>query len=320
MSIPLLETFQVLASFQPPRRSLKEAPWQDYVDWATSQGLAPLAAYNLEYRLGGGDAPDWARDRLLSLHQAWVNDNVMKLVNFKRSIDEWEGGKLVSIGDVSFAEALYPHVAFRPVLEMKVLVSKSDEVGLKAHLAKSQFKPIPTPDATVSLLSDGRSQIALTTALFEGRRQPLTEEFQARALPMKVYGPQMHRLDLEDAALLLCFEQAQQGYQVPILSFVDLRELLLGAPSMGGAYSRPCDLEALKSRAARWKMDRALYASASIVQRLFPECGEIVQALLPQLKATSRRLIENAIVEPVSKLGTQRELKGTARVRKWLAG
>ena len=94
MAPTFLDTFRALASFDPPRASLKDAPWQEYADWAIPQGLAPLAAYNLEYRLGGGGAPEWARDRLLSVHQAALNDNVMKLVNFKRAIDDLEGRQL----------------------------------------------------------------------------------------------------------------------------------------------------------------------------------------------------------------------------------
>jgi hypothetical protein len=53
----LLDTFRVLSSFDPPRQSLADAPWEQFVDWAIVQGLAPLAAYNLEYRLGGAGSP-----------------------------------------------------------------------------------------------------------------------------------------------------------------------------------------------------------------------------------------------------------------------
>src|SRR5687767_6743030 len=116
----LLETFRVLSSFEPKRAELKNAPWEEYVDWAIGQGLAPLAAYNLEYRLGGASAPEWARDRLLSIYQGSVNDNVMKLVNFKRTVDALEGRQIIVFGGASFAEAIYPHVAFRPVLEVRM--------------------------------------------------------------------------------------------------------------------------------------------------------------------------------------------------------
>src|ERR1700761_4805458 len=78
----LLDTFRVLASFQPRGASLHGAPWDDYVEWAIDEGLAPMAAYNLQYALAGAGAPDGVKDRLLSVYQGTLNDNVMKLVNF----------------------------------------------------------------------------------------------------------------------------------------------------------------------------------------------------------------------------------------------
>src|SRR5713101_6273288 len=126
MATSLLDTFRVLSAFDPPRCSLADAPWDEYVDWAIAQGLGPLSAYNLEYRLAGAGAPEWARDRLLSVYQGSLNDNVMKLVNFKRTIDDLEGRKVVLLGAASYAEALYPHVAFRPVSELEMLLPPGD--------------------------------------------------------------------------------------------------------------------------------------------------------------------------------------------------
>ena len=101
MAPTLLDTFRVLSSFSPARQSLADAPWDAYVDWAIANGLAALSAYNLEYRLAGGDAPEWARDQLLSVYQGTANDNVMKLVNFKRIVDKLEGRKVLVLGGAS---------------------------------------------------------------------------------------------------------------------------------------------------------------------------------------------------------------------------
>ncbi len=162
MATSLLETFRVLSSFQPARRSLADAPWDEYVDWAISQGLAPLAAYNLEYRLGGAGAPEWVRDRLLSIYQGSLNDTVMKLVNFKRAIDELEGEQVLLLGGASFAESLYPHIAFRPVLAIRLLVRPPRVDALTAHLANSDFRTengIRDTEGAAKILSDGRTQL-----------------------------------------------------------------------------------------------------------------------------------------------------------------
>src|SRR5689334_14011523 len=125
-TVTLLELFRHLTSFTPKRQSLAKAPWEEYVEWAVGQGLAPLSAYTLEYRFAGAGAPEWARDRLLGIYQGLMNDNVMKLVNFKRSVDALEGRRVVMLGSATFAEHLYPHVAFRPVSEIRLFMASAD--------------------------------------------------------------------------------------------------------------------------------------------------------------------------------------------------
>jgi hypothetical protein len=316
----LLDLFRTLASFDPPRRRLAGAPWDDYVDWSIAQGLAPLAAYNLEYRLAGGGAPEWARDRLLSVYQGSLNDNVMKLVNFKRAVDDLEGRKVLLVGGASFAEALYPHVAFRPVPDVRLLVRPNDLDGLTGFLARSDFKPEPglvDPLGAARVLTDGRTQIFLHTSLLGGASD---EGLFERALPMKVYGPSLFRLDLEDALLALCLEQARAGYGVPMLTYVDLRELLTGASSMGGPYSRPLDVAALRQRASAARLDRALFVSTSILERLFPDLGTQIQAVRPELSRGRRELLERVVVGPASAVGQLRTLRGLGRLSRLLSG
>jgi hypothetical protein len=273
-----METFRVLASFEPRRASLAGAPWEEYTDWAIAQGLAPLAAYNLEYRLAGAGAPEWARDRLLSVYQGSINDNVMKLVNFKQIVDELEGRKLLVMGAAAFAEAIYPHVGFRPVLDIQVLLRRVDVEGFSGYLSQHHFKPEKdeTNSGAAKLLSDGRTAIYLFADVLGPERREAIQGIFERARPWKVYGPSIFRPDLEDAILLLCLEHARQGYQVPWLSFVDLRELVTGSTSMGSIYSRPLDVAALKERARAWRLERALYTSLSIVSRLFPETAALL--------------------------------------------
>src|SRR4051812_41520383 len=141
----MLELFRVLSSFAPQRTNLSRAPWEEYVEWAVGQGLAPLAAYNLEYRFAGGGAPEWVRERLLGIYQGLLNDNVLKLVNFKRSVDELHGRRVAMLGSAAFAESLYPHVAFRPVAQIRLLVPPGDVEGMAGFLKGSEFKPAPLP-------------------------------------------------------------------------------------------------------------------------------------------------------------------------------
>jgi hypothetical protein len=322
MAPSLLDTFRTLASFDPPRGSLRGAPWEEYVDWAISQGLASLAAYNLEYRLAGADAPEWARDRLLAIHQGSVNDNVMKLVNFKRTVDELEGRKLLLLGGAAFAEALYPHVGFRPVLEIQMLLQRMDVEAFANYLSRFEFRPDNehSGSGAARVVSDGRTAIYLFADVLGPERRAELKGVFDRARPMKVYGPSIFRPDLEDALLLLCLEHARQGYEVPWLSFIDLRELVTGATSMGGVYSRPLEVAALHERARAWRLERALYTSLSIVERLFPEAAGAVEAARPPLRRATRELLNRLVVEPVSVPGQRVVLRGADRLRRLLAG
>jgi hypothetical protein len=319
MAASLLDTFRILASFAPSRTSLLGAPWEEYVDWAIAQGLAPLAAYNLEYRLGGGGAPEWAKDRLLSVYQGSLNDNVMKLVNFKRAVDELEGRRIVLLGAASYAESLYPHVAFRPVLDLDLLLPASDLDGFAGFLAHAEFKPVAS-QPRLRVVSDGRTQITLHGGLlglgFESEDRGLLD----RALPLRAFGPSFFRLAAEDALLASILEQAHAGYSIPIITFVDLRELLLGAPSMQGAYSRPLDLAQVRERATRWRLRRAVYASTRIVAALFPEAAPIAESLTQDLRPATRALLDGLVVAPVAQLGRMRETRGAERLRRLLTG
>jgi len=323
MAPSLLDTFRILSSFETVRLSLRGAPWDAYVEWAISQGLAPLAAYNLEYRLGGADAPEWVRDRLLSVYQGSLNDNVMKLVQFKRTIDALEGCRILLLGGACFVEALYPHVAFRPLLQIRMLLREEDMDRATAAFSAGSFKSAPGSSAAQSssrVLSDGRTELVLACSMLGEKRVAAENAIFDRALPMKVYGPSIFRPGLEDAILLVCLAHARSGYQVPMLSFIDLRELLLGAPAVSGPYSHPFDAVALKGRAADWRIERALFASASIVEKLFPASTVAVQQALPPLRAPSRRLLERGIVAPVVDLGKTRALRGAQRWTRLLVG
>lgn len=321
MAASLAQVFHTLASFDPPQISLADAPWHDYAGWAISQGLAPLAAYNLEYRLGTKTgAPVWVRDQLLAIYQGSVNDNVMKLVNFKRAVDELEGRSVIMLGGGSFAESLYPHVAFRPVIDIRLLVPKADVEPFANYLKRAEFNPNPgAPKATGSAieLSDGRTAIFVHGELVAGGDEGLF----ARSLPMKVYGPSLRRLGLEDAILTHVLLMSRVGFDVPMIEFVDLRELIQGAPSTGGVYSRPVDAAALKNRAAEFMMERALWAALHIVAALFPETASIVESLQPvSLMMPTRELLERLVVTPVSTVGRTQQFRGEEALRTLLAG
>ncbi len=317
----MLELFRTLTSFSPPRTRLADAPWDEFVPWAMGQGLASLAAYNLEYRLGSSGSPEWVRHRLLSLYQGMANDNVMKLVNLKRAIDALEGRKIVLVGAASFAESLYPHVAFRPVIDVRLLVPAADVEPLATWLRRAEFKVEPglTDRAgAVKVLSDTRTQIFVHGGFFADAAQ--NEGVIARSTPMKAFGPSSRRLSLEDALLVSVLLMSRQGFEVPMLEFIDLREMCTGAEAMGGDYSKTIDAEAVKSRAATWKLTRALWCALNVVKKLWPETAASVAKLEPELSFPVREVLERAVVNPLSEVGRTEGLKGEEALRSLLTG
>src|SRR5258708_38262504 len=109
--------------------------------------------------MGGADAPDWARERLLSIYQGTINDTVMKLVSFKRALDSLAGARVVLLGGAAFTEVLYPHVGFRPLLGIQLLTPTYSDAVL-ARLRESDFRLLPS-NGDVRVLSDGRTEVRL---------------------------------------------------------------------------------------------------------------------------------------------------------------
>ena len=321
MAASFLELFRTLASFEPKGSDLSEAPWDRYVDWAIGQGLGPMAAYGLEYRLGQCGAPQWARDRLLSVFQGSANDNVMKLVNFKQVVGGLEGRRVVMIGGGSFADSLYPHIAFRPVIDLRCLVPLPELDAFANYLKRGSFaRDEAASDAARAdrILTDHR-----TVMFLHGGLAPKVELDRAlieRCLPMKAYGPSIFRLDLEDALLVHAVLLARAGFAVPLVELVDVRELLLGAPLMGGPYSRPLRADELKARAVAWHAERALWVTLSVVERLFPETAERAEPLKPTLSLVLRELLDRLVVGPVAEVGRPTVFRGEETVRALLAG
>jgi hypothetical protein len=86
---------------------------------------------------------------------------------------------------------------------------------------------------------------------------------------------------------------------------------------MAGAYSRAADVAAVKARAREWGMERALYVSLGVVEKLFPETASAAAQARPELRASTRALLDKVVVQPLLKLDT-RSLRGADRIRRWL--
>jgi len=301
-ALSLLDLFRTLASFSPPRTRLADAPWETYIPWAIGNGLAPLASYNLEYVLPGSGAPQWARGQLASIYQGSSNDNVLKLIMFKRLVGQLEGRKLILSGAAVLAESLYPHIAFRPVIELEVLLRRMDVDPFTGFVTRSEFKVDDRgyEDAGATrVLSDGSTPILLFAEPLGPSSAEATRGLFERAEPARLYGPSIYRPTPEDLLMLSVLSLARAGFERPAIVWVDLRELVLGAPTLQGEDARPVDPARVLALATEWRLERALWAALTIVASFFPETGARVKELLPELRGATRQLLGRAVVDPV---------------------
>lgn len=293
------EVIRAVTALAPTRVDLASADWEGLVPFLVANGLAPLAAYNLEYRLGDCGAPEWAKHQLLTIFQGTANDNVMKLLTLKHLLAPLEGRAIYLFDSVTFLESLYPHLAFRPLIELRIHVAPTHMVPFSNYLQRAGFEAQPA--STLSggaerMHTDGRSALFLHAHL--APTPHFDEALRHRALALKVFGPSVRTWVAEDALLLKVLMLQRASFLVPLIEYVDMRELVLGSPAQGDP--RPLDGFRIRQAAKDWHLERAMYAALGVVGALFPDAREAALALSPTIGGLQRALIHRSIIAPTA--------------------
>ncbi len=273
-------------------------PWEALWQPAIANGLAPLVAYNLEYRLGGG-APQDIHDALLGYYQGTLNDNVYKLVTLKRLLDEVEA-PVVLLHAAAYADALYPHIAFRPLPEIRLLAARSSFFAIAEAARPQGFVPEAGTAGTLAL-TDQRFRIVLHEGLGGGAR--LGTDLHERGIPARALGLQVFRPAIEDALLTHLALLVEAAFEAPLIDYVDLRELVLGAPSQGGTWGKPPEARQLLTRAREVGLSHALFCAMALLAHFFPEVAEQARSLSPELPAGEKSSLEEAVIAANRALG-----------------
>jgi hypothetical protein len=272
--------------------------WPELVAVAERQGLAAIASYQLEYRLiGKWRAPPEARERLQLTFNGLLNDNVHKLTRLKQLLSEQGAPDAILLGDAAVADAFYPHIAFRPVESIDLLVRGED-------LAEAQrlFTTGGAPRGA-HRLSDSDVGVTLWTQP-PGLRLTSAEldALWRRRVAARPYGPSAFRAAPVDAFLLQVAALADDAFQVVRVLLVDLREMALraaaGEPFHGPGAEAALDPRELLARARVWRLGRALFTAMTLVAALFPDAREAAQALTPEVPARAAALLQRAVVKP----------------------
>jgi len=320
-----LEALRLLTSLDlPSRRAPRSAPpafpavdWADLADLAVFHGVAPLAAYNLEYRLGGAGAPDDVHDALLGYYHGTLSDNVFKLVNLKRLLSEAGDVPVVLLEAAAYADALYPHVAFRALPELHLLVRRSDFPALARAGEPMDLRLEGEEDGAV-VLTDQRTRFLLHDAIFGAKRGAAEDALFERGIVAKAFGPKVRRPAIEDALLAHVAMLSRGAFAAPLVDFVDLRELVKGSPSQQSTWDRKPDAAAVKDRAHALGLDRELWCALRITSGFFPDAEADARALEPEVPAAVRVLLEAGIVAPTRNLDRTRVNRAAEEIRKLL--
>lgn len=296
----LLDAIRALTAFDPPRE-LPECDLAELAHVLTAHGLAPLASYQVEHtRLGAGLSPSF-REALLGQYQGVINDNVLKLVGLRGSLRAAPEVPVVLLEAAAYVDWLYPHMAFRPVGDLRIALRGEDGArfaqALKGQLTLDRMEH----GGRVAVFTDGRITVTAQEGLWPG--SPADAPLFDRRTPHRAFGPSAARPSPEDALLTAVGDQGVHGLLTPLITFVDLRELVrLG---LDPAYVR--------ERAAAAGLARALYGTCQLLTHFFPEVAPRAAALRPELPAAERVAVDR-VVDAARDPARLRHLRGTEEV------
>ena len=306
--------------------------WEELAALAEAHGLAALLSYQLDYRfLARLQPPPAVRERLAASFNAAVNDNVLKVTHLRRLLTAEEMPPVVVLGPPSWIDGLYPHIAFREIddvdvwaIDLKAAAGGFAEGGLAVHATGLRGSEVGARPLAARLASP---DIALRVwRVPAGLRldSRAAGAFWERKLPVKAYGPVAHRLDPADALVAHVAALALEGFAVPRIRLVDLREMVLRVDlpaACGGLYgpgSPPLRGDDVLERARELGLTRALWAGLRLVQELFPEAAAKAAQLALALPPRTARLVEEAVVRPALDVRRLRVVRAATALRRLL--
>ena len=256
--------------------------WEELADVAELQGLAGIISYQLDYRfLARVRPPPWLRERLLMTFNGQVNDNLLKVTHLRRWLSEEGVPPVLLLGGISLVDTFYPHLAFRPLREVDIWVQPAQLAQFAAAIAEAGLPAGPVGAGTETSARWRRDSRTPTSTSGSGcvrrgyrsRRLPRAWLWD-RSLAAPVFGPAAHRLDPADSVCALIAALALEGFAVPRVLLIDLREVIHRADTGEGFYApkgAPLRWADVEERARRLGLVRSLWAGLRLAAELFPE-------------------------------------------------
>jgi hypothetical protein len=296
--VPLSDAIRALSAFEPPA-ALPPTDLARLAEALEANGLAPIASYHLETCTLGAGVPAQFREKLLALYQGVVNDNVYRVMTLRGALKA-SPVPVVVLAGLAAVDWLYPHLAFRPLGDLRLAVRGEDGARFAEAAQGVGFRvEAVAGGGRGAAFGDDRVRFTIQEGLWQGA-SPDTGLFD-RSTPLPAFGPEVRRPSPEDMLLATVAEQAEQGLHAPLVTFVDLRELLRLDP--------PIDSRYVRERADALGLSRALHGSMSLLALHFPGVAEPARALLPPLSAPERAAVD-AVVRSASDPARLTHLRG----------
>ena len=185
----LLDAIRALTAFEPPP-ALPDCDLEELVHVLTAHGLAPLASYQVEHTRLGAGLPTSFREALLGQYQGVANDNVLKLVALRGLLRAAPEVPVVVLDAVAYVDWLYPHLAFRPVIDLRVALRGEDGARFAAALA-GQMSARSEQGGRLAVFTDGRINLTAQEGLWPGG--PADTPLFDRRLAYRAIGPSAAR-------------------------------------------------------------------------------------------------------------------------------
>lgn len=302
---PLLPALRALCSFE----AVSELPACDLDELAgvlVAHGLAPLASWHCEQTRLGAGLPDRFREGLLGHYTGTVNDNVLRLVTLRNALKDVADVPVVLLDGAAYVDWLYPHMAWRPVSDLRLAVRGADGRRFADGLQRGGMKLVRTGhQGRTAVFADGPMELALQEGLWAGAAED--DALYTRATPAKAFGPLAGRPAPEEALLCAVGDLGQAALWAPLIRYLDLRELL----------RLPLDAGAVKARAASLGLSRALYGAALLTPFFFPEVADAAASVRPALGALERAAVEQ-VADGARDPGRLRHLRGAEAAARML--
>jgi hypothetical protein len=300
----LLPAIRALTAFEPPP-VLPACDLGALAPVLVAHGLAPLASYQIEHSRLALGLPEGFRETLLGHFQGTVNDNVLRMVTLRGALRQAAGVPAVLLEGAAYLDWLYPHLAWRPVSDLRLAVRGRDGAALAAALGPGLRLLRTGPEGRTAVFGDGHLELSIQEGLWAGG--PEDDALFTRATPAPAFGPAVGRPAREEALLCAVGDLAQAGLWAPLIRYVDVRELL--RPGLDAPY--------VVRRAAGCGLSRALHGAAVLTAHFFPDVAAQAAAVRPELGPLERRVLE-PIIEAARDPARLRHLRGTEEAARLL--